>query len=418
MAQISDRLRSAHPDAPWLWREDWASKRLKSAQGAIAAIASILAFVFSGFSIPLVLKAGELVAKEGIGLALLAAVLPLASIGLAYWAIIEIARWHRFRNTHLEIATLPGVVGGRFAATMHVGTTIDPKNGCSARLSCLRRTRSGKNSDESIIWQQEQTISRPELRRGGHGTAIPMSFEIPFESEPTSADPTERPSVHWRLEVSGELDGADLKGTFEVPVFKTAESSAEISERLLLDQDEKGDSLSSMGPPSFDRSLEDPKIEMRNTPDGGLEIFLPASRNRGGALAITLFAGFWNGFLYHVGSDLPGLFVLALAPFVLVGVLLALFVPVAWLQSTTIEVRPGKLVLHQKMLGRGSARELAVDQIEAIVPKAQGGNSGRTNWSVRIQRKGRKKARAAASNLSSKADAQKIAAMISSVLRG
>lgn len=53
--------------------------------------------------------------------------------------------------------------------------------------------------------------------------------------------------------------------------------------------------------------------------------------------------------------------------------------------------------------------ELSVDRIEAVAPEAKGGGGGQANWSVRVQVKGRKKPRLAASNLTDKGDTERIA---------
>lgn len=414
MAKISDSLRSAHPDAPWLWREDWASGRMKSSQGAVATVSCLFAVVFSGFSIPLVAKAGELIEKEGIGVALLAAIFPIAAVGLSYWAVTETARWLRFRETHLEIETRPGVVGGRFTATVHVGRVVTADGGFSGRLSCLKRSRTGNKSHESTIWQHEITIPMTHVRRGPFGSAVPVSFDIPFESEPTSVDSSRLPSVQWRLEVAAELAGVDFSSVFDVPVFKTEQSSEDVTERFEMR------SSGPRNPPAArvasGSPLEDERISVERANDGSLEIGLPASRNRAGALFLTIFALFWNGFVFVVGRELPGPMALFLAPFALVGLLIALFVPVVWLQSTTIRARPGILTIRQRMLGAGTSRDFALEEIEAIVPKAQGGNAGRTNWSVKIQPSNGSKARAAAQNLKSKDDAQKIAALLTDAI--
>jgi hypothetical protein len=66
------------------------------------------------------------------------------------------------------------------------------------------------------------------------------------------------------------------------------------------------------------------------------------------------------------------------------------------------------------MIGKGTERVIPAEAIEAIYPEAQGGNAGRASWSVRVRQHGRSKARAVASNLGSKADAQRLTALLSS----
>jgi len=409
MAKIKPFLRDAHPSSPWLWREDWASGRMRSSKGAVAAVACVMAVAFSGFSIPLVMRATEILEKEGLGALLAASLFPVAALGLSYWAVRETARWLRFRGSQLELETIPGVVGGPFRATVHAGGLLTPQGGFEARLSCQKRTRSGNKTQSTTIWEDDLTIPTAQLMRGPFGTAVPVAFEVPFECEPSSADPTVLPSVSWRLEVAAEIEGADFSALFDVPIFKTDSSSPEISERF-----EPGSLEEGGGWGAGDLSAEplaDKRIAIARAPDGSLEIHLPASRNRMGALMLTGFAAFWNGFIWFAGRQMPGLFVIFLAPFVLVGIGLAIFVPFVWLQSTTLRARPGMLIIHSRILGLGSPRELPIEEIQAIAPEASGMNGTRASWSVQIQLKHRR-SRAVVQNLRSKADAQRLAGML------
>lgn len=409
MAGIKASLRDAHPSSPWLWRKDWASGLMRSSYGRTVLVVWVLAIAFSGLSAPVVIHLFELAKKEGIGVALMLSVFPITAVGLCGLAFRETARWLRFRGSQLQLDTLPGVVGGPFRATVHAGKLLAPEGDIIARLSCQQTARSGNETRSTTLWQDERSIPNSQLLRGPFGTAVQLAFEIPFESEPTSADPNRLPSVAWRLEVEAELEGADFHAVFDVPVFKTDESSAEISERFepgaVANEDTIGFSDTSTEP------LDDTRIAVSQAPDGSLEIHLPASRNRIGAFVLTAFAAFWNGFLYFAGRQMPGLFLFFLAPFVVVGLALVILVPFVWLQSTTLRARPGMLIIHSRILGMGSPRELPIEEIQAIAPEASGMNGSRASWSVQIHLKHRR-SRAAVRNLRSKADAQRIAGML------
>jgi hypothetical protein len=158
MARIMPVLRDAHPDSPWLWREDWASGRIRSSQGAAAAVYGALAAGFAGSSVPLVLKAPELVHKDGIGVVLMPGLFPLVAILIGSQAALATVRWLRFRGTWLELQTLPGVVGGSLRATLHTGRVIEPKGDFRVRLSRLTRTQRGKETaDRAFKLRSGQT---------------------------------------------------------------------------------------------------------------------------------------------------------------------------------------------------------------------------------------------------------------------
>lgn len=416
MASISKTRRNAHPDSPWMWREDWAAGQVKSSHGAVAVVSWLFAVVFSGFSVPLGLKAPEVAAAEGMGVWVLASLFLLASIGLLYWAVQSTLRWNRFRRLSFEISTLPGVVGGQLRGTLHVGQIIQPEEGFTFLLSCVKRVRRARKTEERTIWQDEVRVPTARVERGALGSAVQVVFEIPFEVEPSSADATQLPSIQWRLEVSAELPGPDLHGIFDVPVFKTEESSEEITERLAMEapDNEVGDPSAGGGIGRADpASISDPSIRVTSLPgsDASVELYFPASRNRGGALALTLFAALWNAFIFWAAGSAPGLFKLALLPFGLIGLLLVVFVPAAWLQSTTLRAQPGRLTILRTMLGRGKPTLVEASRIESFAPSASGSTGGRASYAVHLRVTGRKPKRLV-SGLGSKADAEAIAQLL------
>ncbi len=87
---------------------------------------------------------------------------------------------------------------------------------------------------------------------------------------------------------------------------------------------------------------------------------------------------------------MPGLFALALLPFALVGLLLVLLVPVAWLQTTRVRASAGQLEIARRVLGLGRTTTLQSQEIERIAAEARGAHAGKALDAVRIHRKGRK----------------------------
>ena len=55
-------------------------------------------------------------------------------------------------------------------------------------------------------------------------TVLPFLFAIPFDSKESMLK-DDNPRVEWRLDASATLSGVDYKSQFDVPIFKTAESS-------------------------------------------------------------------------------------------------------------------------------------------------------------------------------------------------
>ena len=413
MGSISKAQRIAHPNEPWLWREDWANRHIHSTHGLLAILVTTMAVIFLLFSIPLLIKAPDIARKEGLGIWLAAGLFPLAACGLLYWAMICIFRWVRFKKISFELTNCPGVVGGYLEGIIHVGRPIDPTAGFVLRLSCMQRYRSGRSNKTSTIWQEEVDILSAQTTRGIFGTKIPVRMTIPFEAESTSEDPSRLPNIQWRLEVLASLSGADLHAFFEVPVFKTETSSPQLTEHVELVRPDDAENRGSVFLEA-ETELARQGIQVTRSPAEGLLLEFPSRRNFMGAAVLTLFAAMWNGFVLWAASSVPGLFKLLLAPFALVGLILFVLVPVVWLEVTKLQATTGRLSIHRTILGFGQPRHIDAHQIESLLPEAQGGNAGRATFTLKAHVHG-KRPRRLVGNLS-KQEAEHISALLKHAL--
>lgn len=413
MTSISEVQKAAHPDKPWLWRDDWAEGRIKSSHGIQAIMMTVMAVVFAAFSIPLLLQAPEIARKEGAGVWLMAGLFLLGACGMIYWAMLCVARWARFKEISFELTTCPGVIGGCLEGVVHLGRAIEPSEGFTLRLSCMQRKRTGRNNKSSTIWQDEVTVPSSRVSSGLTGMKIPVHISVPYEAQPSSDDPKKPSNVQWRLEILATLTGTNLHAFFEVPVFKTEMSSPKITEHVEQAGPEaaKDDGAKLL---EAETALQRQNIHLTRSPTKGITLFFPARRERIGAMILTLFAVLWNGFIAWAATSVPGLFKLALVPFGLVGLLLVVFVPVVWLQTTTLRAGRDRLTLHRTILGFGRPRHIDATQIESFSPKSQGGNGGRATFSVQLHVRG-ERPRRLASNLT-KPDAQQVCLLLRNAL--
>ncbi|MBW2282234.1 MAG: hypothetical protein JRG76_16450 [Deltaproteobacteria bacterium] len=398
-------------EQPWLARDDWASGRIRSSEGPAAVIAWVFAVAFTGGSIPLV-GFGLDAFPERLGEAAFAFVFPAAALGMWYWAAIATARWRRFRRVVLELDTRPGVIGGTLAGAIHTGTAISP-DAYRLVLSCVRIRRAGKNTNSDTLWQGECDLPGTRAGRGHSGTRVPFSFEIPYELPSSMVEPVTagraREQIVWQLHAGAELAGADLASVFEVPVYKTGESDPQVTERI---GEHTPDAPDSDVEPS-----EESSVRSRRLPEGGLELYFAAARNKAGGIAIILFTLAWNAFVGFAALQLPGFAKLMLIPFGGVGLLLLGFVPVVWLQRTTVHARPGRLDVRTRTFGRGRTREYRLDEIDSIAAEIRGRNGRNPLWAIRIHLK-HGKPRSAGGDLRSKPQAQRLAAAIWRELSG
>jgi len=403
MSDVVTSARELHPQEPWLWREDWAAGRIRSAAGPATVIAWIFALCFTAFSVPLLVVAGREIG-ESVGKAFFASIFPLAALGMWYWALVATARWKRFRGVELELGTRPGVLGGRLAGAVHLGASVNAEKPYRLILSCVRIRRSRKRNDEDVLWEEERLVPALEARRGFAGVAVPFAFDVPHELPASMVESVDQQQIVWRLQIHADLSGADLASVFEVPVYETARSSERVTERL--SRDNPGDRVTV----PLELATEE-AVRVRRLADGVLELYFPAGRNKAGAAFLTVFAALWAWLVVYVTGEIPGLAKLFMLPFAAVGLLLWLFVPAAWLQRTTVHAQPGFLEISTRTFGHGRPKVLTAAAIEAIAAETTGSSNGRARWAIRVHPK-TGKATSAGDELRSKSNAQKLAAAL------
>jgi hypothetical protein len=150
---------------------------------------------------------------------------PAIGIGLVAWAIKATLGYRKFGSTYLQLATLPGAIGGRLAGRVETRMTKIPPDGCFVTFSSFRRVKRGKNTSEVTLWQDAFAVSRQSMGRGASGVFIPIEFRIPADCEPSTIE-TARSPVIWRLTAFADLPGVDFETSFEVPVFNTRDTNA------------------------------------------------------------------------------------------------------------------------------------------------------------------------------------------------
>ena len=137
------------------------------------------------------------------------------------WAMRPTLRVLRFGTGTLILETLPGIIGGRFAAVVETGKPLPENAQVHARLVCVNRVKDLRSEEEFNIWEAETLVGPERTLSAVRGTRIPLNFEIPDHCPPTNdQDPLSR--ILWRLEMRTE----DLTyvSSFEVPVFRIAAS--------------------------------------------------------------------------------------------------------------------------------------------------------------------------------------------------
>ena len=217
-------------ERPWLRRPDWAAGRIeyssKRNMVGVWAIA-LLALLMSS---PLVYHLREEILEKENYPALAGLVFPVLGIGLLIWAVRLTIRWLRFGKSVLELSSVPGVIGGSVAGTIHTSLKREGVGGVRVSLRSIhrsvRRKHRKRDVSEKIVWEEHLGISKEQLSVGPMGAAVPFSFHVPFECQETTDEDSDN-RILWILTVTASVPGVDYQAEFELPVFRTEESSPE-----------------------------------------------------------------------------------------------------------------------------------------------------------------------------------------------
>jgi hypothetical protein len=234
------------PEQPWLWKPMWAERRIRLSNRTAVAFCLFALGVYGFVIVPVLLW---MLSQKPIWPVYLFLV-GIPVFLLAFMRMMWLSR--RWGSSELEILTLPGVIGGPFRGTVILSEYLPDGTALRVTLNCIRirttrmRPSGDINSVTDTIWQDQKILLTSLSMCRANAVAIPCSFAIPFTSEPTSldtigfsrsmdSDPDVHISFHWKLSV-GMKDPLDLRQvTFEVPVFRTENSSPDYKEDVSVD---------------------------------------------------------------------------------------------------------------------------------------------------------------------------------------
>ncbi len=357
-AAETDAIRGRNPEAPWLWRPDWAAGRIEdSNRGTMVG-----AWIFAGFwnlvSLPGAYFGIRQLMNEGEKGALFVLIFPAVGLGLLVWAIRATLRYRRFGVSRLDLATVPAPLGGELRGAVIAPVTLDALEGVQVTLTSVRRvtTGSGKNrsTSETVLWQEEQR-ARPALSRTAEGmvTSVPVTFRLPPDAESTDGtDP--RNQVVWRLVVTAEVPGVDYHSTFEVPVFRTAEPAVPV----------EASAAGAAGQPFVQLATSRIKVTRNRR---GTEILFPAARNPAVAAGLTLVLALWLAAVWAtVHLDAPLLLQIVFAAF---GLLLAWATVSVWFGVSRITVGDGSVAVATGVIAPMRERRMPSQDVAEVVTR-------------------------------------------------
>lgn len=381
LAVFAARRRAPEPpssETPWLARPEWAAGRVSSRSGAAAALLWVMAVVWNGISAPLTLLLPREAERQGNPLVWLGLLFPLVGIGLLVWAVRQSVRWRKFGSSILELKTLPGVVGGRFEAALQLRRPLDASE-LELTLECVHRSVSGsgrnRTTQEHALWQKRARVPRSRFGLGPTGTSIPVGFTVPYDCEPTRDTGTAN-EILWRLGASAHVAGVDYQARFEVPVFRTAESSPEVTG----DDEVPEVAVTSL---AGGEALPGSRVRLRPWGAGGLELWFGPLRNPAIALVLgicALAAGAATALLAGRGAPL---FPLGVSGFF--AGCLGLATLVHCVGATRVRVAPGVIQVSRGVFGLGRRRTWRSGELSGIAVRRGSQYGSHLYWDIVIE---------------------------------
>jgi hypothetical protein len=343
------------PDAPWLWRADWAARRVSDSARREMRLAWGVAAFWTLVSAPAAVLGLRAAREQGNRAALLALVFPTVGVGLLIRAVRLTLRFRRYGTSWLELGTLPAAVGHALEGTVHAPPALRPADGFVVTLSCIRRVTTGsgrsRSTSETVLWQEVRRVP-------GAAGEVPVAFAIPADAQPCQT-PTPDDRTLWRLAVTAEVPGVDYSAVFEVPVFRTAASALPPT----------GDELAVAAETALPADYRQPtgsRIQVSTT-RRGTEIYYPLARNPAVAAGLTAFLALWAAATWAtLRLHAPPIFPLVFGG---VGVLLAVAALDQWLGVTRVLVADGSVSVASGWLAPRGARTLARAEIAEVATR-------------------------------------------------
>jgi hypothetical protein len=358
-------LAQAHPGKPWLWKERWASGAIRaSAQGLAAPL--FFAIVWNAMCIPMwygLMSGRAFRPNDRVSLWFVAAFIA-AGLTMIVWAIVAVRRWRKYGRSVFEMASVPGVIGGRLAGTIRTTVKIQPEEAFCIRLSCVncRISRADRATIvRNLVWQDEQFIARDLWRYDAYHSEIPVLFQIPYECRPTDEeDPNS--TIFWKLEVTAKTPGLDFSAEFfDVPVFKTPDSDPHfVVDRSLV--------AKNAAPEDPQRDLRDAGVVKIASPAGdSCRFVFPMARQPRAAVALTLLSLAFFGmpvFLFYQDSGVGAVFFGVI--FGLAGLVLSIVALNLWFYRSVVDVSRRGLAFTGGLFGRGASRWIDASAVVEI----------------------------------------------------
>jgi hypothetical protein len=387
IAELNQQARDKSSNIDWQARKDWSSSTIASQARKGALVIWGFAIVWNAICVPfLFVLPGEL--EKGKYAALFILLFPVVGLFLIYKALQSALEYRRFGKVPLLMDPYPGAIGGHMGGKIQVSQlkyqlVSAPSTEISVRLECVYTYISGsgrsRSRREDIKWAEQGT---PRVQASMRGVEISFRFSLP-DNLP-EADVEQTGSYHfWRLSLNANIEGVDLNRQYNVPIFKTGESSRfvrhDISAQALETRKQKSEATKiSIAGGNFD--LPGLSRAMSLDEQGNeINMSFPMFRNKMLTIFAAIFASaFGFGSYSMISMALEGggfgIFIaLFCIPFLLVAIVAAIAMIYFAFNSLSVTIRPGEVAVSRRLLFFPVfSRLLSVSDISRLSIKSSG----------------------------------------------
>jgi hypothetical protein len=209
----SERLRAANPDAPWMWREDWASGEVRTSARRDANRLTVIAIAWCVATFPILFIVPHRALRGADYFAIPSLIFPLVGVVMLVWAMRMRRRSREHGESRFVMTSVPGQIGGALTGAIHIDYPLPPGEQVVLELECIKRTTRGVWHSLTVwdrtLWRSEQTSMSDSTG------SIPVALMIAPDCRPTD-DSNPKSRIVWRLSARA----GEYRAEFEVPVFR------------------------------------------------------------------------------------------------------------------------------------------------------------------------------------------------------
>jgi hypothetical protein len=347
----------------WQTRKGWESAKIRSQGRTGVLVIWGFAIGWNAISTPILFVLPKELDNDNYA-ALLALLFPLVGVFLIIKALLATLEYRRFGRVLFEMDPFPGAIGGHVGGRIQV-SSLTYKSATSAsskitvRLECVYSYVSGtgknRSRKEDIKWAEE---GEAKIEQSAQGVNLSFRFNIPDHFPEADAEQTGA-YYFWRLSVKADIAGVDLNRNYNIPVFKTGESSRfvrhDVSAQVAAQKDQASQAAKiSIASGNFD--LPGLSRAMRFKQQGDeITLAFPMFRNKMLTAFAAIFAGGFGFACYSMidfGSDggvgiLIGLFSIPFIVVALVASIATIYLP---FNNLRVTIRSGQITILRRLL--------------------------------------------------------------------